>query len=86
MDVAGIPLNELHCPTCGEQYQDFILHVESEGVFDIEKQTADIKPTPTAWHRFLVCPNRHKWSVKVIWRTINEPDKVLLGSYLGDAT
>jgi hypothetical protein len=84
MDVRGVPLNQLCCPTCGEQYQDFVLHVESDEAFDVDRLTSEIKPV--VWNRFLVCPNRHKWSVKVIWRTLNEPDKVLLGNYLGDDT
>jgi hypothetical protein len=81
---SGVPLNELHCPTCGVQFEDFRLHVESE-VFNVDHVLSEIKPVPSPWWRFLLCPNGHKWSVKVIWRSRNQPDKVLLDKYLGTA-
>ena len=80
---SGVSVNELHCPTCGERFDDLRLHVESEA-FNVDVVLSAIKPVPTPWHRFLLCPRGHKWSVKVIWRSRNEPDKVLLDRYLGE--
>jgi hypothetical protein len=80
----GVSVNELYCPTCGEQFEDLRLHVESEA-FNVDALVTEIKAGPAEWHRFLLCPRGHKWSVKVIWRSRNQLDKVLLDRYLGEA-
>jgi hypothetical protein len=33
---------------------------------------------------FLVCPNGHRWTVKMLYRRVNHPDAVLLGEYVGN--
>lgn len=80
----GVSVNELYCPTCGEQFDDLRLHVD-EQEFNVDLVVAEIKSKPTGWHRYLRCPRGHKWTVKVIWRSRNDPDRVLLDRYLGEA-
>ena len=80
----GVPLNELHCPTCGEQITDFFLRVENaEEEFSVDQMVSDIKQV--AWQRYLLCPNLHKWSVIMVWSSRYRPDRVQLGRYLGSA-
>jgi hypothetical protein len=77
----GVPLDQLYCPTCGDRIVDFNMHSDPE-----EFQTTEpIRPisavAATDW--YLLCPNRHKWTVTRIWRAVNYPDRVQLGRYLG---
>jgi hypothetical protein len=81
--MSGVPLDQLHCPTCGEQFTDFRLHMDTD-VFDVDRVAESIKSVP--WPRYLLCPTGHKWGVKVIWRSRNRPDLVLLDRYLGEQT
>lgn len=82
----GVSLDELHCPTCGEQFRDYQLYRDSEeDLFSVDAVVADIKVAPVAWRQFLRCPRGHKWTVKTIWRFRRGefPDRVQLGEYLG---
>src|SRR3954470_21650676 len=79
----GVPLNELYCPTCGLQFSDYRLHTEQEE-FDVSRIDYPILEAPIG-RKFLRCPNDHKWTVKVIWRSTNKPDYVQLGEYIGDS-
>ena len=86
MAAEGVPLHQLHCPTCGALYEDFRMHSdqdEEQFCFDrmINPIMSAIMPTP--W--FLLCPNGHKWTVKTLWRAVNHPDRVQLDRYLGQA-
>ena len=47
----------------------------------MSRQITTIPATP--W--YILCPNGHKWTIKTIWRTADEPDSVLLDSYIGEA-
>jgi hypothetical protein len=82
MGVVGVPLDQLHCPTCGYQFRDFSLHVDSEEEFALGQYAGPIMER-VPWRKYLLCPNGHKWSIKVIWRQRNYPDCVLLDRYLG---
>ncbi len=86
-DSLGVPLNELHCPTCGAPFRDYRLYRDSpEELFSVDAVIADIKVAPTNWRQFLCCPRGHKWTVKTIWRCcLQHPDRIQLGEYLGDA-
>jgi len=80
--MMGVPAPELHCPTCGVQFVDFTLRSDPEE-FQVQmtREIARIPATP--W--YILCPNGHKWTIKTIWRSADEPDSLLLGSYLGEA-
>ena len=81
----GVRLDELHCPTCGTRFTDYALYKDSNPEdFTIDTVIGDIKRVD--WRTFLRCPQGHKWSVKTIWRTTNQPgypDRVQLDQYLG---
>ena len=77
----GVPAPELCCPTCGAQFLDFSLRSDPEE-FEI-LMSREITAFPRSdW--YILCPNGHKWTIKTIWRSMNEPDSVLLGRYLGE--
>jgi hypothetical protein len=46
------------------------------------QKTPPIVQESVPW--FLVCPNGHRWTVKMLYRRVNRPDAVLLGEYVGD--
>jgi hypothetical protein len=77
----GVELPYLYCPTCGRQFCDWRLHWDEEE-FDLHKVSGPIAVKPT-FERYLLCPNKHKWTVKMLWRSVNKPDRVLLGHYRG---
>ena len=80
--MTGVRLDQLHCPTCGAQFVDFKLHSDPEE-FDIAIPIRPISAVAqTLW--YIRCPNRHKWTIKMIWRAVNHPDRVQLGQYLGE--
>jgi len=82
--MTGVRLDELHCPTCGDKIVDFNLHADGS----LEQfQTPQIAPSivENPLPRYLLCPRGHKWSVKMIWRGPNQPDRVQLDRYLGDS-
>jgi hypothetical protein len=82
MSYGGVPADELRCPTCGCHFTDF--NMRSDPVeFDVTLDRAISRVPATPW--YILCPMGHKWTVKTIWRTLEEPDDVLLGEYLGDA-
>lgn len=80
--MMGVPAPELHCPTCGAQFTDFALRSDPEEFQVLLSREFSILPR-SEW--YILCPNGHKWTVKTIWRTMDEPDSVLLGKYLGEA-
>lgn len=82
MGVVGVPLNQLHCPTCGYLFNDYQLYTDSAEEFTLDQYAGPIMER-VPWRKFLLCPNGHKWTIKVIWRQRNYPDRVLLDSYLG---
>lgn len=73
---------QLYCPTCGEQFMDLEFHVEE--AVDTSINLTEIRDVilPRG-PGYLLCPNKHKWTVKYITRAANRPDRVLLGNYLG---
>ena len=75
---------QLCCPTCGHRFEDFRLHSDPDD-FDIQQtmQSAILPVVRSHW--YILCPLGHKWTVKTLWRSVNEPDSVLLGEYLGEA-
>jgi len=83
----GVPTYQLRCPTCGTLYERFTLYYDrpvAEEEFSVDQAVSEIKATPASeWRRYLVCPENHMWSVKTLWRSVNHPDKVVLGEYLG---
>lgn len=79
--MTGVPLDQLHCPSCGVKILDFKLHSDPDE-FDVLALTPPIAVTPASdW--YILCPRGHKWSVKTIWRAVNHPDRVQLDRYLG---
>jgi len=80
---AGVPLTQLHCPTCGDKYEDFSIYSDTPEYYELMRPIQEIVETPEPW--FIVCPKGHKWSVKMIWRNIDPPapDEVQLDRYLG---
>ena len=82
MSYGGVPADELRCPTCGAHIIDLSLHADQmEFQTMLSREITSIPTTP--W--YVLCPMGHKWTVKTVWRTMEEPDEVLLGEYLGDA-
>jgi hypothetical protein len=79
--IYGVFLNQLHCPTCGSLFHDFRLHSEEED-YTVDHIRSPIKAFATG-RKFLLCPNAHRWSVKMIWRRNGYPDQVQLDQYLG---
>lgn len=77
----GVFLNQLHCPTCGSLFRDFRLHTEEEE-FNIDRVSSPIRRVGVG-RKYLLCPNAHRWSVKMIWRQSGYPDRVQLDQYLG---
>jgi hypothetical protein len=85
-NTPGVAVNELYCPTCGEQFTDLHLYSHSDSEdFNVDAMQRDIIARPRVpW--FMLCPNRHKWSVKLVYRIANRPDlpdRVQLDRYLG---
>ena len=78
----GVPATELCCPTCGEHFTDFAC-VQTRKSFECNMTRAIARVPATPW--YILCPNGHKWTIKTIWRSADEPDDVLLGRYLGEA-
>jgi hypothetical protein len=80
----GVPLDQLHCPTCGGGFRnlvEFERNEEEELQIELVNQGYTIY---TATNRpFLRCEHGHKWTIKTIWRAENRWDDVLLGDYLG---
>jgi hypothetical protein len=72
----------LRCPTCGIHYTDYSLHCDTEEFVILMSREITAIPA-SEW--YILCPHGHKWTVKTIWRTLEEPDEVLLGRYIGDA-
>jgi hypothetical protein len=81
MGVEGVPLNQLHCPTCGLMFNDYNLYSDAEE-FTVSQIISPIKAFAVG-RKFLRCPDGHKWTVKTIWRSVHYPDHVQLGEYLG---
>lgn len=82
----GVPLNELHCPTCGNRFTDYKLYTDSEEEFCISQTVKEIMVVAAYWRRFLRCPNGHRWTIKTVWRAHGNPqlpDLVLLGRFIG---
>lgn len=77
----GIPLNELHCPTCGHLFRDYKLYTDEED-FSVSKINSPILAFAVG-RKFLRCPDGHKWTVRTIWRSVPYPDYVQLGDYIG---
>lgn len=77
----GTRLDMLHCPTCGVRITDFAIRSDPEE-FDPTLTTSQIMAKPAVpW--YIRCPQGHKWTVKTVFRAVNEPDSVQLGDYLG---
>jgi hypothetical protein len=80
----GVPLDQLHCPTCGDRFTDFNLHTDPEEfqLTELVKHT-EIKARGADW--YMRCPQGHKWTVIKVWREFDAttPDKVQLERYLG---
>jgi hypothetical protein len=81
--VPGVPLTELHCPTCGAPYEDLRMHSDERESYEVMIDPIKSAIMPTPW--FILCPSGHKWTVKTIWRAANKPDAVQLDRYLGQA-
>lgn len=86
--MSGVRVDHLCCPTCGEHYplplRPMVENEQEE--FDIMQTTRPILERPVVpWRWYVVCPNGHKWTLKTLWRTVNHPDSVLLGEYIGNA-
>jgi len=80
----GVPLDQLCCPTCGDLFTDYTLHSDPDD-FDLAQiQVLGIMSRVRQSKWYILCPNRHKWTVKTLFRAQNAPDAVLLGEYLGD--
>lgn len=82
MSYGGVPADDLRCPTCGASYLNFDLHSDPEE-FEILMSTEITAYPRSEW--YILCPNGHKWTIKTVWRTLEQPDEVLLGRYLGEA-
>jgi hypothetical protein len=79
--MTGVPLDLLHCPTCGDKIVDFNLRSDPDE-FDPTIVIGPITYKPaTDW--YLLCPSGHKWTVKTLWRIPGEPDRVQLDRFLG---
>jgi hypothetical protein len=81
----GVPAPELCCPTCGERFTDFSLRSDPEEFDIVEVKVLGIVSSARQSEWYILCPNGHKWTIKTIWRSENEPDSVLLGKYIGEA-
>lgn len=80
--MSGVSLDQLYCPTCGAQFIDFHLYSDPDE-FDPTESIHPIRAVPEVpW--YVLCPNRHKWTIKTIWRSVNLPDRVQLDRYLGE--
>jgi hypothetical protein len=78
----GVPLGELHCPTCGERFRNFNLHSDRQESFALQ-DALEAFAQPEPW--YILCPNGHKWTIKTLWRSVNKPDRVQLDRFLGMA-
>lgn len=84
VDMSGVPLDQLHCPTCGVRITNYNLFSDtSDEQFIQPTKMPPMVSEPVVW--YIVCPNGHKWTVKMIWRAVNHPDRVQLGEYVGHA-
>lgn len=78
----GVPVDELCCPTCGEPFD---LTVRRDGSGADWLITAPIPPvTIPSEPAYLVCSLGHAWTMKLLIRSPDAPDEILLDSYLGD--
>jgi hypothetical protein len=48
--VSGVPLNQLHCPTCGVKYEDFNLHSDTPEDFDLQATTEIMAAPAVPWY------------------------------------
>jgi hypothetical protein len=80
--MSGVPLTDLCCPTCGEHFVlPLSLHSDAPEEYDFQTFTE-------IHHRvdwYIICPNRHKWTIQTVWRTQGRVDEVQLDRYLGTA-
>ena len=49
--VSGVPLTELHCPTCGVKYEDFSIYSDTTDYDELMRPIHEIVATPEPFHR-----------------------------------
>ena len=75
----GVPVWQLQCPTCGDEFQHEIHYELPEPVFtDSLKPAAFVQANPV----YVVCKQRHQWTLKTVTR-VGDRDYVLLGDFIG---
>ena len=80
----GIPLDELRCPTCGEEYP-YEVRVVLEATLDVQRHDYRLREA-LARHPDIQlevrCEEGHRWSIKAVYDTIDQPDHIQLDQYL----
>lgn len=76
---AMVPVDELHCPTCGERMDPDTYGPLPEPVFtDSIKPVDFVQPEPPS----IACVDGHRWTIKAIGHSVEQGERVLLGEYL----
>jgi hypothetical protein len=78
--MTGVSLDRLQCPTCGELFSRDVVYETPEPIFTNSLTPYDIiAPGPA----HIVCAAGHRWTIKSVTRSLDRPDEVLLGVFLG---
>jgi hypothetical protein len=85
--TTGVPLDQLHCPTCGERFNlgagVRFERTDEETAIQLHERSYTIYAASN--RPYLTCEVGHKWSIKQLTRAENKYDAVLLGDFLGTA-
>jgi len=78
-------VTELCCPTCGAGFSRLArFENDDDANFGFQSHSGAQITVHGRGRPYLTCWHGHKWTIKTITRTLNRPDRVLLGDFLGN--
>jgi len=77
-------IRDLRCPTCGAGFHRLVRFEHDDDSIDrFSAMSGPANHVRSRGRPYLVCVHGHQWTIKILTRTLNQPDQIMLGYYIG---